>query len=99
MYIKDGIAYAGEQAPAIKVSGVRPLDDFRLWVRFNTGEAKVFDFKPLLDKPAFAPLADKAVFDGVYIDYGVTVWNDGDIDIAPEALYKDGVAAGGAASA
>ena len=44
MYIKDGIAYAGEQAPAIKVSGVRPLDDFRLWVRFNTGEAKVFDF-------------------------------------------------------
>ena len=99
MYIKDGIAYAGEQTPAIKVSGVRPLDDFRLWVRFNTGEAKVFDFKPLLDKPAFAPLADKAVFDGVYIDYGVTVWNDGEIDIAPEALYKDGVAAGGAASA
>ena len=99
MYIKDGIAYAGEQAPAIKVSGVRPLDDFRLWVRFNTGEAKVFDFKPLLDKPAFAPLADKAVFDGEYIDYGVTVWNDGEIDIAPEALYKDGVAAGGAASA
>ena len=99
MYIKDGIAYAGEQAPTIKVSGVRPLDDFRLWVRFNTGEAKVFDFKPLLDKPAFAPLADKAVFDGVYIDYGVTVWNDGEIDIAPEALYKDGVAAGGAASA
>lgn len=99
MYIKDGIAYAGEQAPAIKVSGVRPLDDFRLWVRFNTGETKVFDFKPLLDKPAFAPLADKAVFDGVYIDYGVTVWNDGEIDIAPEALYKDGVAAGGAASA
>ena len=99
MYIKDGIAYAGEQAPAIKVSGVRPLDDFRLWVRFNTGEAKVSDLKPLLDTPAFAPLADKAVFDGVYIDYGVTVWNDGEIDIAPEALYKDGVAAGGAASA
>ena len=99
MYIKDGIAYAGEQTPAIKVAGVRPLADFRLWVRFNNGEAKIFDFKPLLDKPAFAPLADKAVFDGVYIDYGVTVWNDGDIDIAPEALYKDGVAAGGAASA
>ena len=99
MYIKDGIAYAGEQAPAIKVCGVRPLDDFKLWVRFNTGEAKVFDFGPLLDKPAFAPLADKTVFDAVYIDYGVTVWNDGDIDIAPEALYENGVAAGGVASA
>lgn len=99
MYVKDGIAYAGEQTPAIKVCGVRPLEDFRLWVRFNTGEAKIFDFNPLLSKPAFAPLSDKAVFNAVYIDYGVTVWNDGDIDIAPETLYRDGVAAGGAVSA
>lgn len=99
MYVIDGIAYAGESSAPIKVSGVRPLDDFRLWVRFNTGEAKLFDFKPLLDRPAFAPLADKAVFNGVYIDYGVVVWNDGEIDIAPEALYKDGVAVGGAESA
>lgn len=99
MYISNGIAYAGEPAPVLKVSGVRPLDDFRLWVRFNTGEAKIFDFKPLLEKPAFAPLSDTSIFNGVYIDYGVTVWNDGDIDIAPEALYKDGVNAGGAESA
>lgn len=91
MYIIDGIAYAGEQEPVIKVSGVRPLDDFRLWLRFNTGEAKIFDFKPLLSAPGFAPLADKEVFKGVYLDYGVTVWNNGDIDIAPEALYKDSI--------
>lgn len=91
MYIVDGIAYAGDQPPVIKVSGVRPLPDHMLWVRFNTGEAKVFDFKPLLDCPAFRPLADEAVFKGVYIDYGVAVWNDGEIDIAPEALYHDGI--------
>ena len=54
MYVVNGIAYAGEQSPAIKVSGVRPLEDYKLWVRFNTGEAKIFDFKPLLEKPAFA---------------------------------------------
>ena len=29
MYIVDGIAYAGEPSPAIKVCGVRPLDDFK----------------------------------------------------------------------
>lgn len=91
MYIVDGIAYAGEPAQKIAIWGVRPLDDYKLWIRFNTGEAKVFDFKPLLDKPAFARLADKSVFNAVYIDYGVTVWNDGDIDIAPETLYKQGV--------
>lgn len=93
MYVIDGIAYAGEQSPALLVCGVRPLDGHLLWVRFNNGEAKIFDFAPLLDKPAFAPLADKEVFKGVYIDYGVPVWNDGDIDIAPEMLYSNGIAA------
>lgn len=96
MYIVDGIAYAGEKTPPIKVCGVRPLQDYRLWVRFTDGEAKIFDFKPLLDTPAFAPLKDITLFNSVYIDYGVTVWNGGDIDIAPETLYKDGAAASGA---
>ena len=90
MYIKNGIAYAGEETPPLKISGVRPMDDHVLWVRFNTGEAATFDFAPLLDKPAFAPLRDRAIFDSVYIDYGVTVWMDGDIDIAPEYLYENG---------
>ena len=92
MYIVDGIAYAGEPAREIKVSGVRPLDGHRLWLRFNTGEAKIFDFTPLLSSPAFAPLADDTVFRNVYIDFGMTVWNDGAIDIAPERLYQDGKA-------
>lgn len=68
MYILDGIVYAGEQSPELLVCGVRPLDGHRLWVRFNNGEEKVFDFTPLLKTPAFAPLADDAVFRGVYID-------------------------------
>lgn len=97
MYISDGIAYAGEKTAAIKVCGVRPMKDHKLWLRFTTGEAKVFDFKPLLSQPAFAPLEDEVTFSGVYIDYGVTVWNDGDIDIAPQYLYDHAVAAEGIA--
>ena len=56
MYIIDGVAYAGELKPVIKVSGVRPLSGYRLWVRFNTDEAKVYDCKTLLEKSGFAPL-------------------------------------------
>lgn len=92
MYVKDGIAYAGEPEKAITVKSVRPLDDFKLWLRFSTDEIKVFDFTPLLDRPVFQPLKEKAVFAQAYIDYGVVVWNDGDIDIAPETLYEGGVA-------
>ena len=78
MYIVDGIAYAGDPAPMIKV-------------RFSTGTAKIMDFRPLLKTPAFAPLADEEVFRSVYIDRGIAVWNDGEIDIAPEYLYEHGV--------
>ena len=91
MYIIDGIAYAGEPAAAIKVISVRALDDYTLWLRFSTGETKVFDFKPLLNAPCFIPLKDEAIFKQAYVDYGVVVWNDDEIDIAPEKLYNDGV--------
>ena len=62
MYIKNGIAYAGEQKQPLKISGVRPLDDYKLWLRFNNGEVKVFDFAKELDSPAFSPLKDKSLF-------------------------------------
>ena len=88
MYIIDGIAYAGDPAPQLKVWGIRAMDDYRLWLRFSTGEAKIFDFKPMLEKPAFVSLADRERFRNVYIDYGVPVWNDGEVDISPEYLYE-----------
>lgn len=92
MYVKNGVAYSEETL--LKVCGVRVLDNYKLWLRFNTGEIKIFDFTPLLSKPAFASLKDEKNFKNVYIDYGVLVWNDGDIDIAPEALYEDSVSIG-----
>lgn len=88
MFIKDGIAYAGEQPQPVRVCGVRALDDYRLWVRFTTGETKMFNFSPLLNSPAFAPLQDEELFRQVYIDYGTPAWQNGDIDIAPEYLYE-----------
>lgn len=91
MYIIDGIAYAGEKTPEIKVCGIKPMNDYTLWVRFNTGEAKTFDFKPLLNCQAFKKLNDIKIFSSVYIDYGIPVWDNGNIDIAPEFLYCDGI--------
>ena len=85
----DEIVEAAEKN--VKVSGIRPLKDYKLWIRFQTGEEKIFDFKPLLDAPAFLPLKDEQVFRDVYIDYGVAVWANGDIDISPAYLYENAI--------
>ena len=58
MYISNGIAYAGEQEPVIKVCGVRPLPGHKLWLRFTTGETK-FLTSPLAERCRFAPLKDE----------------------------------------
>ncbi len=91
MYIKDGIAYAGEEPKLLKIIGLRPLENFLLWIRFNTGEVKIFDFKTVLDDKCFEPLRDEAVFRTVYLDCNCPNWLDGDIDIAPEYLYENSV--------
>jgi len=91
MYVIDGIAYAGEDEKQITVISARALEDYKLWLRFSTGETKVFDFIPLLNTEVFRPLKDKASFGNVYVDYGIPVWNDGAIDIAPEYLYQNGI--------
>lgn len=91
MYIVDGIAYAGEPKTPVKVVGIKALSDYQLWLRFNNGESKVFDFKPLLDNPCYVQLKDLNTFHDVYIDYGVPVWCNGDIDIAPEYVYENSI--------
>lgn len=83
MYVLDGIAYAGETKKKLSVICARPLDGYRLLVRFSTGESGGF-----LNTPAFAPLKDKAEFDRVYIDFGALTWLDGEADLAPEYVYE-----------
>ena len=74
-----------------KVKAVQPLDDYRLQVVFDNAVCKVYDCNPLLDKPVFAPLADRWLFLAVRVDpggYGIS-WND-DIDLAESELWKHG---------
>ena len=91
MHVIDGVAYADEQDKPIIVVSVRAMKDYNLWIRFSTGETKVFDFTPLLEQGVFRAFKNKKVFKDVYVDYGVPVWCNGEIDIAPEHLYHQGV--------
>ena len=89
MYELDGIVYADNPKPLLTVKSVRALENYKLLVRFSTGEEKKVDISSLLDEPVFKVLKDTTVFNAVYVDYGTVVWNDGTIDIAPEYLYEN----------
>ena len=56
------------------------------------GKLKFLILRLCFQCPLLFHLQNDGVFKDVYIDYGVTVWNNGDVDIAPEVLYRDGVA-------
>lgn len=87
MYLKDGIVYGEDASKPIKVETVKVLADRMMIVTFVSGETRLFDTTTLTG-PAFKPLEDPEVFNNPIIDHGVITWADGEIDIAPEAVYR-----------
>ena len=90
MYIHDGVAFAGDTKPILSVLCARPLEGHKLRVQFSDGTQHIVNMAPLLDSAAFAPLRDTAIFNQVCVEYGVPMWCDGEIDIAPEWLQENG---------
>jgi hypothetical protein len=77
---------------APRVTTVTPNDDFTLTVAFDNGETRRFDMRPDLEMGVFRQLKDMARFKAAHVAYGTVVW-PGDLDIAPETLYIESVAA------
>lgn len=91
MYILNDICYAGEMQDGIKVTEVKPLRGGMMLVKFSTGEKRLFD-TTTLQGSAFAPLVDEKIFMNPVLFHGVITWNNGEIDIAPETVYRDSYA-------
>lgn len=68
------------------VIAVKALDHFHLQLEFNTGETRVFDARPYLEKGIFRRLKDPRLFQQVFVGCDTVCW-PGDLDIAPETLY------------
>lgn len=77
-----------EKQMLLDVIEVEPKDDFLLLLKFENGEQKEFDCKPLFDKKPFQKLQDKSFFNRAKVMFGTVGWPD-EIDIAPETLYID----------
>lgn len=82
-----------DPTPITEIVKIETLDDYMLYVRFRTGEVRLFDFNPLLSCEAFIPLQDKEIFDSVELDHGVPVWraNGLDLDYSPGAILVNGM--------
>ena len=88
MYIMDEICYAGNLTEGIKVTEAQPLRDGMMLVTFSTGEKRLFDTTTLKGS-AFKPLSDEKIFCTPILFHGAITWKDGEIDIAPETVYKE----------
>ena len=71
----------------LRVTDVKYLGDYRLWLLFDNGTAGRVELASELWGEMFAPLQDKATFALVHVDreLGTIVWNNG-ADLAPEFL-------------
>ncbi len=72
----------------IRVTTVRALDDYQLELSFSTGETRIFDARPYLDKGIFAELKDVSYFRAVRLAFGSIAWPH-EQDFGPESLYAE----------
>lgn len=72
------------------VTAVQTQPDYHLKVCFSTGDIRIFDVKPYLDRGVFSRLRDVGLFNQAYVAYDTVCW-PGNLDIAPETLFFRGV--------
>ena len=72
----------------LAIKDVQPLDDYRLLLKFENEEKRIFDVKPYLDIGKFKELKDKKLFKSVKVCFDSIEWAN-QIDLDPELLYQN----------
>ena len=70
------------------VAYVRPLEGFRLYVRFFDGIVEMSELIHSARAGSFARLADVEEFRNVGIGFGAVMWAN-ELDLAPDAMYQE----------
>jgi hypothetical protein len=69
---------------------VLPRENFFLELWFNTGDHRLFDARPYLNRGVFVRLQDVSLFKQAFVALDTVCW-PGDLDISPETLYDRSV--------
>lgn len=66
---------------------VKPLDNYRLWIKYSDGTEDIVDFSDHVGVGVFAQWSDPGEFQRVHIGpHGELAWNE-EIEICSDALY------------
>ena len=65
---------------------VQPLENYKVKIKFDNGEKKIFDVKPYIEGSWYGQLKNKLYFNQVKTDGYTIVWPDGQ-DICPDDVY------------
>jgi len=73
----------------VKITSVKPQDDYKLFLTFSDGKKGIFDARPYLDKGSvFIPLKNPALFKSVHIADATIEWATG-ADLCPDCVYSE----------
>ena len=71
-----------------RIIEVKPLENYRIWLKFSDGIEGVVDLSELVGKGVFSVWKDVNFFNSVYINKeSHTVEWKGNIDLCPDTLY------------
>jgi len=74
----------------LSVERVKPLEGYKLLIKFENGEERIFDVSPYLNIGKFAELRTLSLFNSVVVKFDSIEWAN-HLDIDPEVLYEKSV--------
>ena len=73
-----------------RVATVLPQNNYTLLVGFTSGEKKVFDVKPYLEKGIFSELKNLDLFMKAVPALGTVTWPN-ELDFCPDTIYLESI--------
>lgn len=70
------------------VINVKPLDGYKLLLKFENDEERIFDVSPYLNMGKFIELKDVSLFNTVTVKFDSIEWAN-HLDLDPEILYEN----------
>lgn len=72
----------------LSVKDVKPLDNYRLLLKFENGEQRIFDVSPFLELGKYSELKNVGLFKSVKISFDSIQWAN-ELDFDPEFLHQE----------